>query len=167
MVFLLRSLRGEVDDDDAFFLLYVRMLSFSARFRVSFKFLSVVDANAWFITVEFSRLPNLVWSIKSDSSFENVYMLSLSSVCNDGSVVVVVVVDDRLWPRFIKLVGSNSLLSVWRFIFATNSLPLFKHSLHWRQTHFCLRTSISCAPQLILILGNSFGFLSFGFQIFF
>lgn len=65
---------GDVDDD-AFFLLYVRILSFNPKFRVSFKFLSIVDkkGDAFVVTVELKRLPNLpLLSIKSDSSFENV-----------------------------------------------------------------------------------------------
>lgn len=65
---------GDVDDD-AFFLLYVRILSdFSPKFRVSFKFLSIVDEKAFIVVAaELRRLPNLpLLSIKSDSSFENV-----------------------------------------------------------------------------------------------
>lgn len=65
---------GEVDDD-AFFLLYVRILSFNPKFRVSFKFLSIVDekAVAFIVPAELKRLPNFpLLSIKSDSSFENV-----------------------------------------------------------------------------------------------
>lgn len=68
----LRSLRGDVDDEVAFFLLYVRILSFNAKFLVSFKFLSVVDENVVFIVAEPKRLPYLLLSIKSDSSLENV-----------------------------------------------------------------------------------------------
>lgn len=66
------AVAGDVDDD-AFFLLYVRILSFNPKFRVAFEFLSMVDEKALIVVAEPKRLPNFpLLSIKSDSSFENV-----------------------------------------------------------------------------------------------
>lgn len=60
-------------DDDAFFLLYVRILSFNPKFRMALEFLSIVDEKALIAVAELKRLPNFpLLSIKSDSSFENV-----------------------------------------------------------------------------------------------
>lgn len=66
------AVAGDVDDD-AFFLLYVRILSFNPKFRVAFEFLSMVEEKALIVAAELKRLPNFpLLSIKSDSSFENV-----------------------------------------------------------------------------------------------